>query len=184
MMIAAMTLVPASRAWSLLLAVGVFIGSSWQADQPPGGICDAAAQEAPLDFTLKDINGDAVNLVKYKGHVIVLNFWATWCAPCQFEVPRLVRLQNQYREIGLIVAGLSIDTDPERVPPFARRLGINYPVFTIGEGHSIQKAYAPIWSVPSTVLIRRNGRICRRQMAFVADRDFENRVRGLLRESR
>ena len=167
---------------SVLLPLGLLAGLSLDVTQPPRGVCDAARQEAPLDFTLKDIDGEAVSLASYEGHVIVLNFWATWCAPCRFEIPRLIKLQNQYRAAGLIVVGLSIDTVPEKATAYAQRMGINYPILVIGENHSIQKAYAPIWGVPSTVLIRRNGLICRRQLGFVSDRDFDNRILGLLRE--
>src|SRR6266852_397895 len=92
--------------WCALLAIGLLGSVASHAYQPPSGACDAATQEAPLDFTLKDVNGDAVSLDSYHGNVIVLSFWATWCLPCRVEVPRLVKLQRKYREKGLTVVGL------------------------------------------------------------------------------
>ena len=171
------------RTCCTLFILGAFGLAPLRAQQAPVGVCDAAVQEAPLDYTLKDLAGNAVSLASYKAHVIVLNFWATWCGPCRIEIPRLIKLQDQYKTKGLIVVGLSMDTDVEKVPAYAQRVGINYPIFTIGRDHALQKAYAPMWGVPSTVLIRRNGLICRRQLAFVSDRDFENRIQALLREA-
>ena len=172
------------RSCCAVLALGVLAGVPSHAQPPPGGVCDAAPQDAPLDFVLKDLNDNPVSLARYSGNVIVLNFWATWCTPCRIEVPRLIKLQDQFRAKGLTVVGLSMDTELQKVRDYAQRTGINYPILVIGTDHAIEKAYAPIWGVPSTVLIRRNGLICRRQMAFVSDRDFENRIRGLLRESK
>ena len=170
------------RGWCALLVTGMLGAASLRAQQLPSGVCDAAIQEAPLDFTLKDVNGDAVSLARDHGNVIVLSFWATWCLPCRIEIPRLIKLQEKYRAKGLVVVGLSLDTDLQKVRDYARRMGMNYPIFMIGTDHDVEKAYAPLWGVPSTVLVRRGGLICRRQMSFVADRDFENRIRALLRE--
>ena len=166
--------------WCALLVASALGAVSLQAQDPPAGVCDAAIQEAPLDFTLQDVNGDAVNLASYRRHAIVLSFWATWCLPCRTEIPRLIKLQDRYRAKGLTVVGLSLDTDLQKVREYARRMGMNYPIFMIGRDHAVEKAYAPLWGLPSTVLVRRDGLICRRQIAFVADRDLENRIQGLL----
>lgn len=175
-------------AWCGLLAMAVFglgsLNGDLHAEQLPRGTCDAAVQEAPLDFTLNDINGNAVNLASYKGNVVVLNFWATWCGPCKVEVPRLIKLQDTYRAKGLTIVGLSLDTNLQKVHDYARRMKMNYPIFMIGEDHAIQKAFAPLWGVPATVLIRQDGLICRRQLGFVATRDFDNRVKALIRAPR
>ena len=147
----------------------------------PVGVCDAKADDAALDFTLSDLNGESVNLSAYKGNVIVLNFWATWCEPCRVEIPLLIRLHDKYSEKGLTVVGLSVDRDLEKVPPFARRLGVTYPIFVIGPNHAIDKAYAPRWGVPATVVIRRDGRICRRESGALSEPNFEKRLVELLR---
>ena len=78
--------------------------------------------------------------------------------------------------------GLSLDTDLQKVRDYAQRMRMNYPIFMIGRNHAIEKAYAPLWGLPSTVLVGRDGLICRRQIAFVADRDFDCRIQALLRE--
>ena len=165
----------------LLLAITVLGIATAHAQPVPVGVCDAKADDAPLDFTLSDLNGTSVNLSAYKGHVIVLNFWATWCEPCRVEIPMLSRLHDKYRAKGLTVVGLSLDREIENVPPFARRLGVSYPIFVIGPNHAIDKAYAPRWGVPATVVIRRDGVICRRQVGVPSEDSFEKRLVELLR---
>ena len=147
----------------------------------PTGVCDARAQEAALDFTLNDINGKAVNLAAYKGNVIVLNFWATWCEPCKAEIPLLIKLHDKYGAKGLAVIGLSLDRDAENVQAYAQRLGMNYPLFRIGPSHAMHNAYAPLSGVPATVVIRRDGLICRRQLGALSEENFEKRLLALLR---
>ena len=75
--------------------------------------CDPNAKPANLNFTLKDMNGKDVNLAAYKGKVILLDFWATWCGPCKIEIPWFIEFQSKYQSQGLAVLGLSVD-DPVR----------------------------------------------------------------------
>jgi thiol-disulfide isomerase/thioredoxin len=80
------------------------------------------------EFSLADLNGRNLSLSDYRGKVILLDFWATWCAPCQAEIPRFVEWQSQYGERGLQVIGISVDDIPGPVKAFYHRLGVNYPV--------------------------------------------------------
>ena len=172
----------ARPACGLLVAVTMCgVATAAHTESLPNGVCDARAQEAILDFTLSNVDGDAVNLSTYKGNVIVLNFWATWCEPCKVEIPLLITLHDKYRAQGLTVIGLALDRHVEKVQEFVQRLGMNYPIFMIGPDHSIDKAYAPRWGVPATVVIRRDGVICRRQIGALSEGNFEKRLLELLR---
>jgi len=93
--------------------------------EPESGL--AVGQPAPLHFTLKDRNGVDVNLESFKGKVILINFWATWCGPCRVEIPDLMELQDQYRN-DLVVLGIDVLDEFARVQAFADELKVNYPL--------------------------------------------------------
>jgi thiol-disulfide isomerase/thioredoxin len=147
-----------------LALVSVYIPRPWtrQASGPPGAACPANAKDANLNFSLQDLDGKTVNLADYKGKVILLDFWATWCGPCKYEIPGFVELQEQYGKQGLQVIGVSVDDTADKLPPFVKEFKMNYPVL-VGLGHDdLQEAYGPIWGIPVNVLISRNGKICAR----------------------
>ncbi|MFQ6674350.1 MAG: TlpA family protein disulfide reductase, partial [Fidelibacterota bacterium] len=80
------------------------------------------------DFKLKGTNGTVISLSDFQGKVVIVNFWATWCAPCREEIPGFVKLQERYRD-DVVIVGISMDQDgPRVVPPFVEKFGINYPV--------------------------------------------------------
>src|SRR5687767_13961890 len=89
--------------------------------------CDKDAKDAPLNYTMKDMNGVYVKLSAFKGKVILLNFWATWCGPCKAEIPGFVELQQRYAK-DLVVLGLSVDDTVEKLKPYAAQYKINYPI--------------------------------------------------------
>src|SRR5687768_2370290 len=84
--------------------------------------CDATRTPAKLDFKLKDLRGATVKLADFKGRVILLNFWATWCAPCKAEIPDFVELHEKYAKAGLQVLGVSADDTPKQLKPFVDTL--------------------------------------------------------------
>src|SRR5258706_12738437 len=88
---------------------------------------DGALRMAP-DFTRTDLGGKSLNLRKYRGKVVLLNFWATWCGPCLIEIPTFTAWQNTYRSAGLQVVGISIDDDAEPVTRLYQKERLNYPV--------------------------------------------------------
>ncbi len=151
-----------------------------------GGSCAANAPAANLNFTLKDMNGKDVRLADYKGKVILLNFWATWCPPCKLEIPAFVELERQYKDKGLVILGVSIDDPIDKLPPFAKEYDVNYPLLVGQDREDIQDAYGPMFGIPVSVLIGRNGKVCGKHMGLVsADRDaikqqFEREIQGLL----
>ncbi len=133
---------------------------------PESAACPADAKMANLDFTMKDVDGKDVRLSDYKGKVILLDFWATWCGPCKYEIPGFVELQEKYGKQGLQVIGVSVDDTVEKLRPFIKQFNINYPILQ-GLGHDdVQDAYGPIIGIPINVLISRDGRICGKHMGL------------------
>jgi cytochrome c biogenesis protein CcmG/thiol:disulfide interchange protein DsbE len=135
---------------------------------------------APLNYTLKDMNGKAVRLADYKGKVIMLNFWATWCGPCQAEIPMFVKLQDKYRDKGLVFLGVSIDDEPPVLLSYASRMKMNYPVLVGSEHEDLQEAYGPMVGIPTTVMIGRDGSICTKYMGAQSLERFESDIKALL----
>jgi thiol-disulfide isomerase/thioredoxin len=144
------------------------------------GICTAKAKTAPLDFVVKDMNGADVKLADYKGKVVMLNFWATWCGPCKVEIPMFTELQTKYKDQGLAFLGISVDDAPEQLRPFAQEYRMNYPVL-IGDGRDdVQNAFGPMFGIPVTLLIARDGTICTRYLGPRPKERFERDIKALL----
>ena len=142
--------------------------------------CDDDAEPAPLDFTLRDIDGNQVNLADLKGNVILLNFWATWCGPCKIEIPWFVEFQRRYKDDGLVVLGFSVDDTPEQIRPFAAEFQVNYPML-VGLGREdFQEAYGPVWGLPVTFFIDREGTLCRTHMGIATQDAFQRDIDALL----
>ena len=145
-----------------------------------GAVCDAKAKPANLNFTLKDAANKDLTIGAYKGKVIVLDFWATWCGPCKYEIPGFVDLQQRYGPRGLQVIGVSVDDTREKLPPFAREYHINYPILQ-GLGHDdMQEAYGPIFGIPTSIVISRDGKICRKHPGYTKKDVFEREIKALL----
>ena len=141
--------------------------------------CDKDAKVAPLNYTIKDMNGVDVKLASFKGKVILLNFWATWCGPCKAEIPAFVELQKQYAN-DLVVLGLSVDDTVEQLKPYAAQYKINYPVL-VGLGRDdVQEAFGPLWGIPVSFIIGRDGRICKKHMGIAPKAQFEKEIKALL----
>ena len=134
---------------------------------------------APLDFTLTDMNGIDVRLASFKGKVILINFWATWCGPCRVEIPYLVELQRQYGE-DLVVLGVSIDDTAEQLMPYATEMNVNYPLLVGNGRQDFQDAYGPFWGIPVTVFVTRNGLIHKKHSGIASKEQFEHEITLLL----
>ncbi len=155
-------------------------GSGSEAAAAEEVACDDDARPAPMDFTLRDIDGDPLNLAELRGSVILLNFWATWCGPCKIEIPWFVEFQREYEDDGLVVLGLSVDDTPEQIRPFAAEFQVNYPML-VGLGREdFQEAYGPIWGLPVTFFIDRTGALCRTHMGIATREAFEQDIKDLL----
>ena len=142
--------------------------------------CEADAKPAPLDYILKDMNGDDVDLATFKGNVILLNFWATWCGPCKIEIPGFIELQDEYRDQGFVVLGLSTDDTADEIKPFADEFAVNYPML-VGLGEDdFQEAWGPIWGLPMSFWNARDGTWCKTHMGIGTKDEFEADLKSLL----
>src|SRR5262245_21458749 len=103
--------------------------------------CRANAKPANLNFTLKDMQNKDVKLSAFKGKVILLDFWATWCGPCKIEIPWFMEFQNKYGKDGLQVIGISVDDTLDKLKPFVADMKMNYPVLQGLDHDDVQDAY-------------------------------------------
>jgi thiol-disulfide isomerase/thioredoxin len=161
---------------------GNLTGSPNSAEEDAAADAKAAGKPAPLDFTLKDMNGVDVKLASFKGKPIIVNFWATWCGPCRAEIPSLVELQTQYGAEGkdVVILGISVDDPIEKLKPYAAKMKMNYPVL-VGNGRDdVQDAFGPLWGIPVTVFIDREGRIAKKHSGIASKEQFEQEIKALL----
>jgi thiol-disulfide isomerase/thioredoxin len=129
-------------------------------------------------ISLTDIEGKRLDLADYKGKVVVLNFWATWCGPCRIEIPGLMEMQNKYAHQGFSVIGISMDDESGSVVEFYKEFGMNYPV-AVGN-QRIGELYGGIFGLPTTFLIGRDGRIYAKHTGATNPVVIEDEVQQLL----
>jgi thiol-disulfide isomerase/thioredoxin len=148
-------------------------------------MASAFAQEASSARTpapgwkLTDLNGRSVSFSDFRGKVVILDFWATWCAPCRVEIPQFVALQKQYGAKGLTVIGVSLDEQGlDVVKKFVKGLAVNYPIVIGNE--KVAEAYGGIDAIPTTFVIDRQGRIVGRHMGYDDKTVFEKEIQPLL----
>ena len=151
------------------------------ASQSDGAACMADAKPANWDFKLKDMDGKEVSLASFKdpNKVVLLNFWATWCGPCKAEIPGFIELQDKYKD-KLTIIGYSVDDTAELAKKYAAEYKMNYPIL-LGEGREdVQDAYGPIWGIPASFLIDKDGNVCRKHMGIAPKAVFEKEIVALL----
>ena len=145
----------------------------------PPTVVSGQSVEAPA-VALKDLRGRTVRISDYKGKVVLLNFWATWCPPCRAEMPELVRLQQQYRRRGLQIIGVTYPpTELRAVRQFIRSIGVNYPILLGAE--ETKAMFDAGETLPLTVLIDREGKIRDKIEGILLPQEFEQKVKPLLR---
>jgi cytochrome c biogenesis protein CcmG/thiol:disulfide interchange protein DsbE len=119
------------------------------------------------EFTLNTLDGQEMTLSKLKGKVVLLDFWATWCAPCREAIPHLINLQKTYREKGVQVIGMNVDKgDLETVRRFVKSMDIPYPITVTPE--EVSRRYG-VTAVPTTILIDKKGRIRQKLLGFTSE---------------
>ena len=140
----------------------------------------ATTPAANLKFSFKDINGKKVSMSAFKGKVIVLDFWATWCVPCKAEIPGFIELQKKYGAQGLQIVGLSVDDTASMAKKYSDEMKMNYPILLAEGKEDILRAYDPINSIPVSVVIDRQGRIVFRHLGIEKMHVFEKEIASLL----
>ena len=162
---------------SLLLISGLAVGCS---SAPRGAPAAEHLDRKPAaNFTLADVNGAKVSLADYKGKVVLLNFWATWCGPCKVEIPWFIEFNKTYKDRGLVVVGVSLDDDGwKSVKPYLAEKKIDYTV-VVGND-AVSKSYGDVDSLPTTFIIDRDGRIAFMHTGLVGRDMYEAEIRSLL----
>ena len=173
------------RMWCVMAIFGVGLAAVTPAplaqSQPAQtNTCDADGKPANLDFVLKDMNGKDVALSAYKGKVILLDFWATWCAPCKIEIPNFVELYTKYQSRGFVVLGISVDDPVSTLKSFAEQFKMNYPVLVGADRDDVKNAFGPPVGFPTAFIIGRDGRVCTSHTGFATKEQFEQEILPLL----
>jgi cytochrome c biogenesis protein CcmG/thiol:disulfide interchange protein DsbE len=134
--------------------------------------CEKAVEAGPLapDFSLSDLSGQTVSLEQYRGSVVLLDFWATWCAPCKMTIPLLDKLHEQYKDKGLVILGISVD-DPQLIKDkdllyYKKMAQIDYPLLRFNQKVMDDYFSGEQMAIPTMFVIDRNGRIREKIVGF------------------
>ena len=139
---------------------------------------DVQDKVAP-DFALLSIDGETVRLSDFRGKAVLLNFWATYCAPCKIEMPWFVELQDRYAAEGLQVVGVAMDdASPDDIEKFASELGVNYPIL-VGE-ETVGNAYGGVQFLRSTFYIGRDGKVVGKVFGLKTKNEIEENIKKTL----
>jgi peroxiredoxin len=144
---------------------------------------DAVGQPTP-EFSLKDGNGQTVHIADYKGKVVLLDFWATWCGPCKVEIPWFIDFERQFKDQGFAVLGVSMDEDGwSVVKPYVKDRQMNYRIL-LGDD-KVSTAYGGLDALPTTLLISREGKIASvHEGVSMGKEEFKNAIAQLLEAPR
>ena len=136
-------------------------------------------RKAAPEFTLKDSNGQTVHLSDYKGKVVLLDFWATWCGPCKIEIPWFMEFEQQLKDRGFAVLGVSMDEDGWNVvKPYIQQYKVNYRILLGND--QVGEIYGGVESLPTTFIIDRQGKIASVHIGLSGKDDFKNAITQLL----
>ena len=139
-----------------------------------GGQSDGVAS----DFSLKDMSGKTVRLSDYKGKVVLLEFWATWCPPCRASVPGLEKLHKAYKDKGLVLLAVSMDEGGwDEVQAYVKESGITY---TVLKGTEDVATKYQVRSIPMMLVLNKEGKITKRYLGMGSDEDLETDIKASL----
>ena len=134
------------------------------------------------DFTLTSVSGEDVSLSDFKGKVVVIDFWATWCPPCRKGIPDLISLQKEYKD-KVAVIGISLDRENTKagVPDFVNKMGINYPVVYFNDKVIID--FGGVSAIPTTFIIDQKGNIVKKIIGLYPKSEYEQKIKELIKKS-
>lgn len=156
-----------------------FLSCSSASNAQAESIRDKKDRKNAPQFALKDADGKLVKLADYKGKVVLLNFWATWCGPCKIEIPWFVEFEQKYKDKGFAVLGVAMDEEGwEVVKPYLGEKKVNYRV-VVGDDPTAQ-LYGGVDSLPTTFLIDKEGKIAGVHIGLVSKGDYEKDILALL----
>lgn len=160
----------------LLLFSSVFIIALWLGC---GKTSENKDPRPDFDFTLPDLNGKVLSLKDFKAKVVIINFWATWCPPCEEEIPKLNELYQRYKNVGMVVIGIALDKDSlNLVKPFAQKKGIGYPILRGNE--QVLKGLKDFSGMPTTLILDQKGMIKKKYDGSFDKDDLEKDLKELL----
>lgn len=164
------------------LALGVLTLPAWlttpDAHSPAAdGACKAEAP-ANLGLTLKDMHDADFKLETLKGKVVLVNFWASWCAPCLKEIPDFIKVRDAYHEKGFEIVGISTDDTPEQLRDFAAKYKTNYPLLQVTA--EAEESFGPVFGLPTSILVARDGSVCKRHFGPMSKEQLEQELKSLL----
>jgi peroxiredoxin len=169
----------AALAASFALAAAFSLAGCSKASQKSAAQGNSKLELAP-EFKLQDSNGQTVRLSDYKGKVVLLDFWATWCGPCKVEIPWFMDFEKEFKDRGFTVLGVSMDEDGWKVvKPYMADMKMNYPVLLGND--DVSAKYGGLDSLPTTLLIDRGGHIVSKHIGITGGKDdFKNAIVELL----
>jgi thiol-disulfide isomerase/thioredoxin len=163
---------------ALAIALGLYVGYH-KARRPEATLSARLQSGTAPDFSLESLDGKTMRLSDFRGKAVLLNFWATWCAPCKIEMPWFIDLQKEYASQGLQIVGVAMDdASKEDIAEFAKDMGVNYPIL-IGK-ESVGQEYGGVNGLPESFLIARDGHIVDRIIGLRGKAEIEDSIKKAL----
>ncbi|MBC7349266.1 MAG: TlpA family protein disulfide reductase [Candidatus Aminicenantes bacterium] len=170
--------------FSVFIMIALLVLSPACKKEPAGGNLElkpASGAEAAPDFRVTSLEGQELSLDSFKGKIILVNFWATWCPPCRAEIPDFIEAYSELKDRGLVMLGFSVDDLPAAdLKAFVNKAGMNYPVALVGQ--EIVAAFKPGQYIPTSIFIDKNGQLRYKHVGRLTKTDLLKIFEALERE--